>query len=320
MGSAGIRAVSLCDKDLIDRLNHYFVPLVVELNYRITSLNPIDTPSGRQMIETFAPYFRRRPALLQTFVMTSDGKVVNVAEPMGQTADVISNQTAAAIRELGLKPGESIAPYVSNAHDPNASLQLRVVIRYNDSNVISELRQLHPLSNTPGYNVYPAALTAATRDWVSLTPEQCAQMLPVAGAGVGTAFDVSDGVARTVLSHFRPEPSLMEPDGDTKAIARVQKASLRGTVTSVSGDTARAELRGRLEMYQPGLRPESAGESPSDKNRVALDVVGYVDWNPKTRAITHLSMSTANATYTGYDGKPTLGYQGVAYLVPVERH
>jgi len=315
MGSAGIRAVSLCDNSLIEKINRHFVPLVLEMNYRARVLASSRSPEGQRLIASIERHFGPRDALLQTFVVSSAGAILDGASPMGPSKTVISAQVDDAIQRLHLAPGPPVANYKSNSHSASASVELRLVLRYASETDIAQLIKLHPLTFlNPAYHLYPAALHTPVRDWITLTEEQCAKLLPPDGLSVGGAYVIDDILARAVLSHFRPEPALMEPDGDAKAVARVTAARLSATVVSLDASSGRVSLAGSLEMYHPGLRPESVGPSPSDQNQVRAEITGYLEWDRATRRIKRCALATRNATYSS-PAKDQVRFEAVAYRV-----
>ena len=319
MGSAGVRAVSLCDSNLVDLVGRFFVPLVVEYNFRMAPLMPARGTMGKRLQNALTEHFRTSNVLLETYVLDSEGRFLDIAKPMGPTNDVMLEQARVAILRYGLDPGPPVASYHSTSHVPEAAVQLRAVVRYTDPNPLPVLQALSPLTTIPGYGLHPPALLAGTRDWITLTEAQSQKLTPSGPVHEGSTFDVADDVARTVLSHLRPDPSLMEADSDERAIHRVQAASLQGTVIAASGDTARATLRGALDMFHPGFRPENVANAPSDKNRLTYSIVGYMEWNVRTHAITKISITTQDGCYASPDGAHRIGVEACAYLVPIEK-
>jgi hypothetical protein len=121
--------------------------------------------------------------------------------------------------------------------------------------------------------------------WVTLTADDAAKWLPTGEAAVGTAWSVDRAVAEPVLTHFYPET-----ENNDISKNRIDEMSLRGSVVSVRDGVARARLDGRLRMKHPFYHKD-------DDRFVDATIVGYVDFDVKSRHIVTLKLATDRATY-----------------------
>lgn len=307
MGSAGVRAVSLCEPQLIEKVNRFFIPLVLEIDHSPHIVASSRTAQGQQLLRTIDDIYARGNSLLRTIVVTPEGRIADLVEPMARPL-AIATEVDGAISKLHLEPGLKLTTYQSSARRPDAALELRVVLRYTDPDFIARLTEkLHPYCGD--FRPDTTSLGPPTRDWITLSADACRQLLPPTGLSAGDAYRIDDDVTKSMLVHFRPEPALMMARSDEQARSRVRRAQLVATVCAGN----RARLEGELEMVHPGLRPDRAPEAPSDGNVVKMSVAGWLEWDPASQRITHLSLATRRAVYCAATGGE-VHYEGVAYV------
>lgn len=306
MGSAGVRAVSLCQPEVVDKIAHYFVPLVLESDHQDRFTASSSTPAGQKLLQDLSKMYHRSNSLLATIVVLPDGRIYERGDPMQRPAD-LGEELDRAIASLHLKQGKCLTNYRTNARRADTALLLRVVLRYTGLDFGQRLnRFVHPYSGA--YPVSYTSVSAPTCDWIVLSKQDCGLLLPPPEAAVGHRYALPDVLARSMLVHFRPEPALMMSQGDQRALQRVRSARLEAVVCA----PGRVLLQGHLHMVHPGLRPESDCAAPSDNNLVDFSVRGWLVWDSKTREVTALSLATVDAINRGSQGGEVF-YQGVAY-------
>jgi hypothetical protein len=132
-----------------------------------------------------------------------------------------------------------------------------------------------------------------SENWIVLKPADAAKLLPADEAS--KAWDIDASTATKILTHFYPQVETCDYARETTADSphrhRVEQVALRGKIVSNEGGRARARLDGSIRFkhtFYPGR---------DDNNFATSTVVGYLDFDVKTRALATLRLVTTTATY-----------------------
>jgi hypothetical protein len=123
-------------------------------------------------------------------------------------------------------------------------------------------------------------------DWFTLSAEE-AKGLTVEGAAVGKTWELTPGLATRLLERFYPAT-----ENNNLARNRIERAEIRAEVVSVKAGVARVRLVGGLRMGHPYFHRE-------DGKAVEARVLGFVDFDTRSRAVRSLRMATESASYNG---------------------
>jgi hypothetical protein len=124
-------------------------------------------------------------------------------------------------------------------------------------------------------------------DWFVLSRSRAGALTPGPPVEVGRSWDVEPGVARRLLERFYPAT-----ENNDLAKNRIERVQLRAVVVSTEGGVARARLDGELRMVHPFYHKD-------DGKVVEARVLGFVDFEPGTRAVRSLRIVTESARYNG---------------------
>jgi hypothetical protein len=175
------------------------------------------------------------------------------------------------------------APQSRPAAAPADALVLHVTARY----LRKKGDELVPLgaeahrgeSRNAGWGAMPG------EDWVVLPKAESAKLLPAGQVEAGTSWRPDEKVVAELLTHFYPPT-----ENNNVAKNRIEEQSLRATVLSLKGGVARVRLDGRLKMKHAFYHRE-------DDNRVEADLLGLLEYEPRTGTIRDLQLVTDGATY-----------------------
>jgi hypothetical protein len=272
--------VSLSDNRVIQLLNQYFVPVYLS--------NEDYSERGAASAEEKAELQRiRREGLakglsvgtVHAYVLTPDGHpadslhVVDAAK-----ADRMVGMLQRTVEKLALKPGPPLvspAPPAVPAAEPG-TLRLHVTSRY-----LERRGNAYVLVENAGGNW--SALPG--EDWLRLSGEQQAKLLPGRSVTVGQTWTLDPDVSATLLHRFYPPT-----ENNDLGKNRMEEQSLTGTVTVVSGGVAKARITGSLRMKHPFYHKE-------DGNDVRATLAGTLEWEPASGRIRTLRLVTDEATY-----------------------
>ena len=307
--------MTLCKPEVIDKLNHYFVPVYMSFRPQPEEFEFLSEEGVREVFDTVRHAFDAHPQdLIQTFVLTPSGELVRADYPMlVDPTQAFEANLDECIRQMDLRPGPALVRYRSHAeHDPGPDgIQLHVVLRYADPDLMKKLPMFHPSMRGKGRYLYWQSLQAPTRDWITLRQEEWRVLLPPPGAGVGKAYDVDPALAEQILVHFRPEPSRLDPP-------RAPDARISAVLASTEGDLALVHLAGPATFPYPGLQTEAVPEFDgrhNDGNWVQVNLQGTRRYDRRTGDLQDLQLATTQAAYCTPEGD-RLQMEGAAYLVP----
>lgn len=132
-----------------------------------------------------------------------------------------------------------------------------------------------------------------SENWIVLKRADVTKLLPADDAT--KAWDIDAASATKILTHFYPQVETCDFARETTADSphrhRIEQVALRGKIVSREGGRARARLDGTVRLkhtFYPGR---------DDNNFATATVVGYLDFDVKTRSLTTFRLVTTTATY-----------------------
>jgi hypothetical protein len=275
-----MRAGPLSSPKVIDLLNHHFVPAFVSIeDYAQDGQAAAEEKARLRTIMREAGQAGLSTGTVHVYLLAPDGKVIDTRHVADATrGDTLADLLAATVSRLKVPRGEPLIPPAPQSQPPahgEHDLVLHLVARY-----------AHECGS---WNEFPS------EDWVVFHQGEIERLLPRTGE-VNESWDVDPQVAAKLLLHFYPQTE----NNDVRT-NRIDAQSLRGTVVSMEQGTARARIDGKLRMKH-SFYPRRV-----DNQFVEATLLGYIDFEPKTRHIRALRLVTDLATY----GKQ-------AFLVAVE--
>lgn len=278
-----MRAGPLSRTDVSEMLNRYFVPVYTSNeDYRQdertgapAAVPPEELAAYRTIIRA-SQKAKLSTGTVHAYVLSPGGEPVDslhVAD--AARGDALVKMLRRAIErfdtEAGgtlVKPrGQSVPPAA-----PEGAIVLHLTARAEGT---------HPSDTS--WHAYPS------EDWIVLTAEDREKLLPrdAGDLKAGAAWDVDRAVATKVLTHFYPQT-----ENNDVSKNRIDAISLKGTVVSVEDGVARARLDGNLRMCHPFYHKPA-------EDMVEAKVVGYLEFEPGSRAVKTFKLATEKATYRG---------------------
>jgi hypothetical protein len=293
-----MRAGPLSNAEVIALLNGHFVPVFVSNeDYTLLGPAPLDERAQRDRIWREASEAGLSSGSVHAYVLDPDGRVIDslhVAEAarVERTREMLQK----ASERLRTTPGEPLIPSAPQSAPPNAAagdVVLHLVARY----LRKQEGQLAPLTaeanlgktRNASWQAYPA------ENWMVLTRDESAALLPKEAAKVGQSWDIDSQMATKLLIHFYPSTECNDVEKNS-----IEHVELECTIQRIEQGVARAHLRGRLKMkhpFYPGRR---------DENVVETSLRGYLDFEPGTKTVRQLRLVTEDARYAGMHFGATL--------------
>jgi hypothetical protein len=270
-----MRAGPLSKPNVIENLNRFFVPVYVSMEDYADQ----GSASGEEKAEYRRIYREAAAAKLSVgsvhaYVLSPDGHPIDSLHvAKAAQGDNLNQMLDAAVTRLKPTRGEPLVKPAAQAACPlkpdDGSLSLHVVAQAQGTN---------PADGS--WHAFPG------EDWVVLSHEDAATLLPPAGPRVGDSWDVDHAMVGKVLTHFYPQT-----ENNAVSTNRIDRQELKATVVSLEGGHARARLKGTLRMKHT-FYPHR-----EDTNFVDAALVGYVDFDLTTRCVLSFNLVTENATY-----------------------
>ena len=273
-----MRAGPLSRTDVSQLLNSHFVPVYTSNeDYRDNGSAPPEERAAYQKIYRAALEAKLSAGTVHAYVLTPDGQPVDslhVAD--AARTDNLMKMLRRAVERHKVPAGETLVKPKAQSSPPrpaDGSLVLHLTARAEGTN---------PSDNA--WHAYPS------EDWIILSAADQEKFLPPAGQTepkTGTTWEVDRSAATKVLTHFYPQTE----NNDVRK-NEIERVALKATVVSVSGGVARARLDGSLRMIHPFYHKKA-------NDVVDATVVGYVDFDPGSRQVKTLKLTTERATYRG---------------------
>ena len=265
-----MRTGPFSSKEVIDRLNAYFVPVfVVNEDYRDDGPAPKDERAEVDRIYREALGKKLSAGSVHVYVTSPKGDVIDtrhVAEAAKPKALV--DFLDSIVAKLGTPKGETIVAPKPQSAPPkcdDGSLVLHLVAR--------------PLS---GGGSWPGT----AEDWITYDRDEIKKLLP-AQVTPGATHTPDAALARRLLTHVYP---VTENNDTSKNEFREQ--AFRVTVLTMSDGVARARIDARLVMRHDFYHK-------SDGKTVDATLVGYVEWSTADAKVKTFRLVTDRATYGG---------------------
>jgi hypothetical protein len=268
-----MRAGPLSSPEVIDLLNHFFVPVFVSMeDYEESGSAPAAEKAELWRIYHTAHAAKMSVGSVHVYVLSPNGEPIATrhvakAAEKGEVQSLLEQ----TIRDLKTPRGEPLlkpAPQsVPPEHGPD-NLVLHLVARY--------AHQGGSWNEFPGEN------------WLVLHRDAWEKLLPSVGrkADVGLSWEIDPAVSASILTHVYPQTENNNPRKN-----RLDRQILKGTIVSLGKDFVRGRLDGQLHMkhsFYPGRDTEQI---------VDATLVGYIDFEPDSRRIRAVRLATDPARY-----------------------
>jgi hypothetical protein len=283
-----MRAGPLSRTDVSETLNKYFVSVYTSNeDYREDKRTGAPPAVPPEEVQAYQKIYRAAlDAKLSTgtvhaYVLSPDGQPVDSLHVADAARDEkLLQMLRRAVDRFQTPPGETLVKPKVQSSPPPAPSEGGMVLH-----LTARAEGTNPSDNA--WHAYPS------EDWIVLTGEERAKLLPrkESGVRVGTTWEVEPAVATKVLTHFYPQT-----ENNDVGKNRIDLVSLRATMVSDEGGVARARLDGDLRMCHPFYHKHT-------EDVVEAKVVGYLEFEPATQAVTTFKLATDKATYMkrGFD-------------------
>jgi hypothetical protein len=265
-----MRAGPLSNDEVIALLNRYFVPIyVVNEDYRKGGPAPAEEKAEVERIYHAALKAGLSTGTVHVYIVTPEGAPVDslhVAEA-AKTEKLLA-LLKGTIGKFKVSEGKPLFdPRPQSAPPP-----------------VEEGGQVLHLTargfSKGSWREFPA------ENWIVLKREEAEKLLPTVATAEGAGWEIPREAAARILTYFYPQT-----ENNDVSKNRLEKAALRGTVTSLEGNLAKARLTGDLRM-QHSFYPNRP-----DEKFVEAAVVGYLWFEPESRKIRAFEIVTEDAVY-----------------------
>lgn len=262
-GSMALREGPLSETVVIETINTYFVPVYVSTERR----------DNRELNRVYAEAIAAKLSAgsERIYLLEPDGKVVD-SLPI---CHVTTANLLESLRKRAREPGPTLVPPAPQSVPPEGYRVLHLTSRYLD-------KEGHPLRpvKTSSYHAFPA------EDWITLTPEEGAALVPDPQAPPGASWYVDLQVAARLLSRLYPLTGNYGPSERN----RIEEAELNSTVVSGRRATAWIRLEGRVRLRHTFFQDK-------DERPVQAEVTGYLEFDRKEKKIRSFRLVTDRALY-----------------------
>jgi hypothetical protein len=268
-----MRAGPLSDIKIISLLNRFFVPVYSSVQE--------SGPGGRGPAEEKAELRRiyiegkQSPCGAGTvwvYILNPDGHVIDGAH-VAQVAhgDALAAMLQRAAQNLHTVPGPPVVAPTPQSRPPDYqsdSLVLHLIAR--GSRTASSWR------------AFPA------ENWIVLSQAEWMSILPSGNVKVGSSWAFDEKLARKLLANFYPQMEDSDPRVDRN---RIDEATLKATVISMSGGTIQVRLDGTLVMKR------SFFPHREDNNFVNATLLGWMVFDSARSHVDNFQLVTKTARY-----------------------
>jgi hypothetical protein len=273
---------------VVGLINRHFVPVYVSNeDYAKGGPAPAEEKAEKQRIYREALQAKLSTGTVHVYVLTPDGHPIDslhvATASKVEELTALLERTAAKLKAPAGGPLVKPAPQSRPAGAAADALVLHVTARYlrrrGDELVPLGAEAHRGESRNAGWHANPG------EDWVVLPRAEWARLLPAGKVEPGTTWAPDAKVVAKLLTHFYPPT-----ENNDIAKNRIEEQSLRARVLSRKEGVVRARLDGRLRMKHPFYHRD-------DDNRAEADLVGFLEYEPRTGAIRDFQLVTDGATY-----------------------
>lgn len=285
-----MRASSLSNKNVIDLLSKYFIPVFVARD-EARQVEPSKSDQDEVLRISRECRTRNLPAgSVCVYVVHPDGTVLTTQ--MVQQASKPENLVP-LLKDIIAK--EKLTPRDAQAVQ---TVELRQPVRPKTEGGVV----LHVWTRFEGGR----ADYGLSEDWLELSRPEWASFVPPAELKPGASWPVPDKVAEKLFRYFFPPG----PNWDIRQSA-VLKAGLTATLLAVTTHGLEITLRGMVELSYPFAGPGTEG-------KVTAQLVGVVRHDPRKNVLDSLALVSEEAKYVWqWQGKPQP--EKMAIAVELER-
>ena len=300
-----MRASSLSNKQVMELLNSYFVPVLVDGTYleAHTKTAPDQWAAYQKLFAALNRANEQRkksgePVLstgtVHAYVFASDGRALDSRHVADAGPASIIEMLGNVVTTSKAKAGKPIVKPSSQSPRPESdkdSLVLHLTARYLVSSDSSEARddvqgELVPFDVKLGGERSGHWTALPSEDWVVFKRDEWTKLLPNARVAVGDSWQVNPKLAETLLTRFYPTTEQNDLSKN-----RLDEQTLKITASSVEQGRVRARIEGRLKMKHPFY------PGKDDNNFVNAKIIGYIEYDLVKSQILSLKLITEGATY-----------------------
>jgi len=264
-----MRAGPLSNDAVVGLLNAHFVPAFVSNEDYEAGRVPPEEKRERDRIWREANEAGLSSGTVHAYILNPEGKVLDsrhvakAAEP-GETARLLEK----IVKDLKVPAGEPAVKPASQCAPPAAP---------------ADVLLLHLTARGfkgASWDDFPA------EDWIALERGEWEKLLPPSAAAAEDSWQVDRAVAAKILTRFYPQT-----ENNDVSKHEFEEISLRATPLPAKDGMARARLEGRFKMrhdFYPGRKDGRLAEARID---------GILKYDPKTRTVPSLALTTHEATY-----------------------
>lgn len=265
-----MRAGPLSDSRVIALLNKYFVP-VYSSNEEVAQGGTAPAAEKVERQRIYLEFFDKKMPIgdVHVYILTPDA-VAYQGIPVGDiTADNLTANLKNIAAKMEIQAGGPVAKIrrqsVPPSH-PADSMVFHLIARG---------------SNAGTYREFPS------ENWIILSREEVAKILPRGDLKPGFSWDIDKGVAFKWLAKFYPQT--VEVNNVERS--RIDQHTLRATVISLENGAACARIEGSLLMKR------SFTPNHDDNFFVRGSLLGFINFNAVTSTLQTLRIITTKAIY-----------------------
>ena len=267
-----MRAGPLSNSTVISLLNRCFVPVyAVNEEYRDGGAQPPEERTEYDRIYKEALAAKLSAGTVHVYILSPDGHAIDslhvaTAAKTEQLIDLLER----TIKKLKVQPGQALVAPAPQSAPPKCapdSLVLHLTSR--------------SLDGRGAWNDFPV------EDWIVLSHDECAKLLPGGKSRVGDSWRVDEEISARLLTRFYPPT-----ENNDVSKNRFERRSLNAEIVSFQNGIPRARIEGNLKMQHSFYHRE-------DGKVVEATVVGFMDFELPTRRIRSLQLVTDKASYGG---------------------
>jgi hypothetical protein len=268
-----MRAGPLSNNQVISLLNRYFVP--------VYSSNEDSGPQGRGAPQERAEHIRiYREAMKSAcgagavfvFILDPEGRVIDGLDVAhASRGNTLAEMLQAIVQKLHTSPGPTLLKPMPQSEPPSSdpdSLVLHLTAR--------SFGKAFPWGQFPAEN------------WIVLKHLEWQRLLPSEEAKIGLSWTLPDAITGELLRNFYPPMEDVDTRDDR---SRIENASLRSTIISVTPLVIQVRLDGYLRMKRTFYA------HVNDNNYVDATVIGLFKFNTVSRQVKDFELTTDRATY-----------------------